>query len=150
MQSSSVWRKPAVAAALAAVLVVAASPMARAQSSSFWPTGSMVSGRSYHTATVLADGTVLVAGGSSGSGSLASAEIYDPKSGTFSPTGSMAVSRYFHTATVLADGTVLVAGGYSRSWARCQRGNLQPEKRYFLTHRLDGVRTLLPHGHGAR
>ena len=74
----------------------------------------MVSGRSYHTATVLADGTVLVAGGYSG-GSLSSAEIYDPKSGTFSVTGSMAVSRYFHTATVLADGTVLVAGGSSGS-----------------------------------
>jgi hypothetical protein len=66
-------------------------------------------GRADHTATGLADGTVLVAGGP---GPGASAEIYDPATGTFSPTGSMATGRIYHTATGLADGTVLVAGGY--------------------------------------
>jgi len=79
-------------------------------------TGSMSVGRSGHTATLLANGTVLVAGGSSGEccdsrTALTSAEIYDPASGTWSRTGSMAVARSSHTATLLTNGKVLVAGG---------------------------------------
>jgi Galactose oxidase, central domain/Kelch motif len=78
-------------------------------------TGSMTTARSGHTATLLADGTVLVAG-SSGPDDVAnaeaSAELYDPSSGTWSATGSMVESRAGHTATLLRDGTVLVAGGY--------------------------------------
>lgn len=73
----------------------------------FSPTGSMRDARSFHTATLLTDGRVLVAGG----GDLASAEIYDSKTGTFSPTGTMLVARPFHVATLLADGRVLFAGG---------------------------------------
>jgi hypothetical protein len=73
----------------------------------FSPTGSMRDARAFHTATLLTDGRVLVAGG----GGLASAEIYDPKAGTFSPTRTMLVARPFHAATLLADGRVLFAGG---------------------------------------
>jgi len=47
----------------------------------------MTTARSAHSATRLADGRILVAGGWSGSVLLASAEIFDPKTGTFGPAG---------------------------------------------------------------
>jgi hypothetical protein len=72
----------------------------------------MTTTRFFHTATLLADGRVLVAGGyDSHYAPLASADLYDPKTGTFSPTGSMAGARGLHTATLLSDGRVLIAGG---------------------------------------
>jgi len=75
-------------------------------------TGSMASIREWHTATLLPDGLVLVAGGYDGAGnSLASAELEDPTAGTFSPTGSMGTSRAWHAATLLPNGKVLIAGG---------------------------------------
>jgi uncharacterized repeat protein (TIGR01451 family) len=71
----------------------------------------MSSVRVAHTATLLANGRVLVSGGTSGY-SLASAELYDPVAGTWSLTGDMSVSRFGHTATLLPGGRVLVAGGH--------------------------------------
>ncbi len=72
----------------------------------------MVTAREFHTATLLPDGTVLVAGGTSNrKDALASAERYDPSSGTWTATGSMIEARAGHTATLLPDGRVLVAGG---------------------------------------
>ena len=81
----------------------------------FSPTGSMRVVRARQTATLLADGRVLVAGGFGGSIPVASAELYDPAAGTFSPTGAMAVARAGQTATLLTDGRVLVAGGFDGS-----------------------------------
>jgi len=83
----------------------------------FGPTGSLATARNLHTATLLADGRVLITGrNDTEAHSLASAEIYDPKTGTFSATGSLATARAFHTATLLADGRVLIAGGTSAGW----------------------------------
>lgn len=69
--------------------------------------------RSGHTATLLPNGKVLVAGGVSGSSKTASSELYDPATATWSPTGSMNLPRSGHTATLLRNGKVLVVAGDS-------------------------------------
>ena len=67
-----------------------------------------------HAAVLLADGRLLVAGGSNGAGAaLASAEIYDPTTGQWALTGNMLAARYGLTLSRLADGRVLAVGGYS-------------------------------------
>ena len=71
-------------------------------------TGSMSTVHASHTATLLADGRVLVAGGDSNTMTIA--EIYNPAARTWSLTGSMSTGRYVHTATRLSDGRVLVTG----------------------------------------
>lgn len=75
--------------------------------------GSIAEARTEHTATLLPNGMVLVAGGISAAGILASAELYDPATGTWGLTGPLNTARYDHTATLLTDGRVLVAGGDS-------------------------------------
>ena len=64
-----------------------------------------------HTATLLPNGQVLVAGGIGISAYLSSAELYDPATGTWTATNSLATARAYHTATLLVSGDVLVAGG---------------------------------------
>ena len=80
------------------------------QAPSFTNTGAMTTARSGHTATLLPNGKVLVAGGG-GVSSASSAELYDPATGMWTATGSMATYREYHTATLLPNGKVLVAGG---------------------------------------
>lgn len=76
----------------------------------FASTANMKVTRVFHTATLLSNGKVLVAGGHD-----ASAELCDPTTATFAATGSMSVGRSAHTATLLANGKVLIAGGQSLS-----------------------------------
>ena len=73
---------------------------------------SMSFGRSGHTATLLADGRILLAGGWTGMhDARGSADIFDPVTGLMKRTGSMTVPRAGQTATLLRDGQVLFAGG---------------------------------------
>src|SRR5437763_107356 len=82
------------------------------QSGTWTPTGSLATARFHHTATLLPNGQVLVAGGFNDNvGRLASAELCDPATGLWTATGSMATARFSPTATLLPNGQVLVAGG---------------------------------------
>jgi hypothetical protein len=80
-------------------------------------TGPMTAARYLHTATLLPNGKVLLAGGLDNNISpLASAELYDPALGTFTATsGPMTAVRYAQTATLLPNGKVLLVGGINTS-----------------------------------
>jgi hypothetical protein len=77
------------------------------------PTAPMTGPRAAHTATTLADGRVLVAGGERDGAVLATAEIYDPARDAWTPAAGMVAARSYHAAARLPDGRVLVTGGYS-------------------------------------
>jgi Ca2+-binding RTX toxin-like protein len=95
-----------------ALAAIACVPSAAQAADGWSPAASMSTARSGHTATVLANGKVLVTGGANGSGLVvASAELYDPVGGTWSPAASMSGVRDGHTATLLKSGKVLVTGG---------------------------------------
>ena len=98
------------------VAIVGSATSATAQSlGTFSRTGNMTTARSLPSATLLANGQVLIAGGdsiSAGSGTLASAELYDPDTGKFRAAGTMTTARRLHTATLLPDDKVLIVGGY--------------------------------------
>jgi hypothetical protein len=87
------------------------------QTETFSPAGTMNAARSSHTATLLADGTVLLLGGShswttaSGFTSDNTAEIYDPSTGSFKQAGTANTGKFWHTATLLPNGTVVFIGG---------------------------------------
>jgi large repetitive protein len=78
--------------------------------------GPMVHPRYGHTATLLDDGRVLIAGGDVSIGGSPNAdppaELFDPASGSFRDIGPLQYARLYHQATVLEDGKVLLTGGY--------------------------------------
>jgi hypothetical protein len=93
---------------------------------SFQAVGPMRFARVAHSATLLNDGRVLVAGGR-GDVVNATAELYDPKTGRFTDTGRLMTARYKHTAGLLPDGRVLIAGGSDEhDWS----GNLNSAEIY--------------------
>ena len=127
-----------------------------AATGSLEPTGTTNDPRFAHTATLLSDGRVLVAGGLERDGvPLSSAEVYEPESGTFARVGSMRLRRVGHTATLLRDGTVLITGGSDDTFYKGALSSVElydPLARAFVSladlsmPRLAHRATLLPDG----
>ena len=99
----------------------------------FSPTGKMTMAHTGPTATLLANGKVLIAGGDWGDGDGPSyvAELYDYTTGTFTPTGRMIIGREQDAASVLPDGTVLMAGGHNIYDAATSAEIYDPVKGFF-------------------
>lgn len=92
------------------------------QTSEFWdfrrmttrPGPNLSTARALALAVRLADGRMLLTGGTDAAGAAtATCDLYDPVTNTFTATGSMATPRALHAAVRLADGRVMVAGGTS-------------------------------------
>lgn len=97
---------------LARIACLMALVLATALSFAWTPTGSMRTARASHTATLLPNGLVLVAGGTGdNNAALASSELYNPASGTWSSTGNLHVARVSARAVLLPNGKVLTMGG---------------------------------------
>jgi Kelch motif/Galactose oxidase, central domain len=104
------------------------------------------------SATQLADGDVLIAGGQIRDNEpLASAEIFNAQTLTFRATGPMHDARVAHTATLMKDGRVLIVGGY-RGGAESSAEVYDPKKGTFTqtgglaTARCKHTAGLLPDG----
>jgi hypothetical protein len=93
-------------------------PVKNGGSDVVFPSVPINQGRSLHTATLLSDGVVLLAGGAIDLNQPSSSAFlftFSPNASTLAPVGSMSSPRAGHTATLLPDGQVLMAGGHLQS-----------------------------------
>ncbi len=111
----------------------------------FSPTGKMTMAHTQPTATLLANGKVLIAGGDWGDGDGPSyiAELYDFTTGSFTPTGRMITGREQDAASILPDGTVLLAGAHEVASRAASAEIYDPVKGTFAsTGNMAGAREL--------
>jgi uncharacterized protein (TIGR03437 family) len=141
-----------VSTTLLVCLLAGATPV-KAQQPGWSATGSLGAARYGHTATLLANGKVLVVGGYTRRVATGSAELYDPATGQWSATGSLSTPRGGHIAVRLANGKVLVAGGNSDSSAEISSAEIyDPDTGAWSATgnlsgtRVDGTATLLADG----
>src|SRR5205823_3955843 len=93
---------------------------------------SLVTPRYAFTATALADGSVVVAGGRNNwlnnADTLSDVEMYDPVANKFNRVADLRVDRSFHSATLLGAGIdqfkLYIAGGSSSSTLSQTTGEL--------------------------
>ena len=113
---------------------------------------SMTTKRAAHTATLLNNGKVLIAGGFVGdSGGLSSVELFDPTTKTFTSAENMSAARAGHTATLLPNGKVLITGGYNGDYLNSAEVYDPATSRFasagrMVTARSGHVATLLNNG----
>ena len=125
--------------------------------------GKMTMRRGRPSATLLANGDVLIAGGEERDNeSVATAEVFHAASLSFQATGSMHQPRVAHTATLLNDGRVLIAGGYAgnvisgaevydpKSGAFAETGTLGSARCKHTAGRLPDGRVLIAGGSDSR
>lgn len=120
----------------------------------FSSVGATVDARDNHTATLLLNGKVLLAGGGTGvfQRYKRSAELYDPATGTFAATGFMGYSTALHAASLLTSGKVLVTGGWDGTVAHANGQLYDPATGLFTatgsmsSQRSSHSSTLLPNG----
>jgi N-acetylneuraminic acid mutarotase len=156
----SPYLKRLILPAFTFIFLLSISPYAKAQT---WSnTGSLATARHSHTATLLSNGKVLVAGGESSTGAISGCELYDPSTGTWSSTGSMSFRRRFYTATLLSNGKVLVCGGEGSSarMSSCElynpstgtwsnTGSMTNARRFHTATLLSNGKVLVSGGDGA-
>ncbi|MFZ6735055.1 DUF6531 domain-containing protein, partial [Undibacterium sp. Ji42W] len=117
-------------------------------------TSKLIQARSYHSATLLPNGKVLIIGGVDASGNVVTTlEQYDPDSDKFSYLANPGlIARSGHTTTLMADGKLLIAGGTDSRQRLLYEAELYNPRNQSLerfnvkldTARRDHVATLLP------
>jgi hypothetical protein len=131
------------------LLGVAGHPGMAQSTGTFTPTGAMLSPRTGHTARLLFNGKVLVAGGGGDESDVPLAhfaELYNPSTGTFESTGSISEGPT-HTVTLLPDGRLLATGDLTAAIYDPSTGNFTPTGN-MVAHQYPWVRQapLLPNG----
>jgi len=109
-----------------------------------WAQAQMLTPRYAHTATLLADGRILIYGGlGAGEAFVTGTEIFHPATNEFLPGPPGHRGRAFHTATALPDGTVLIAGGFILPYSTSRTAELFDGQRFvFLEAKMSAPREL--------